>query len=50
MDESVKEGNEERENNKKLFVVWIVNKLVCLFTTHTRRKNYILSNSAGDEK
>jgi len=27
----MKEGNEDRENNKKLFVVWIVNRLFCLF-------------------
>jgi hypothetical protein len=27
---------------KKLFVVWIVNKLLCLFVIHTWKKNYIL--------
>jgi hypothetical protein len=40
--ESVKEGNEERENNKKLFVVQIMNILFCLFTIHIIMKNYIL--------
>jgi hypothetical protein len=40
--ESVKEGKEEKENNKKLFVVWIVNKQKSRFTIHIGRKNYII--------
>jgi hypothetical protein len=41
----------ERENNKKLFVVWTVNnKHKSLFTIHTRRKNIYFTYSAGDVK
>jgi hypothetical protein len=32
----------ERENNKKLFVVRIENRQKNLFTIYTKRKNYIM--------
>lgn len=49
---SEREWNKEREkeNNRKLFVVRIVNVQFCLFTIHIRIKNIYSANFIGDKK